>query len=265
MTNKEILQADVLDILFEHRNKLYGAYTLRKTYTQRLGKALGVALSIMLAFISISFIKKEKNNSAPKSDVSSVILRDVNLEKEKIKEPERPKEKPQPPKSTVDFNKIVVVPDDKADKVLPDLAKISVSIIGNEDNDGVQDDGTVNAVSENNGTVNEPIKEPEVQKQPDLPTYPPKFPGDWLGFLQRYLQSPEDLEPGQRVEVLVRFWVDVDGSVSRPEVIKSGGSSFDKEVLRVLKKMPKWEPAMQAGHRVAVAYTQPVIFVGAEE
>ena len=41
MTNKEILQADMLDILFEHRNKLYGAYALRKTYDRRLAIALG--------------------------------------------------------------------------------------------------------------------------------------------------------------------------------------------------------------------------------
>lgn len=265
MTNKEILQADFLDILFEHRNKLYGAYALRKTYTQRLGKSLGVALSIMLALISISVIKKEENSGALKADVGSVILREVTLNDEKIKDPEKPKLQPQPQKSTVDFNKIVVVPDEKADKVLPDLARISVSLIGSEDIEGTQDDGAANPVSESNGNGEEPIKEYEVQRQPDLPSYPPKFPGDWPGFLQRYLQSPESLEPGQRVEVFVRFWVDVDGSVSRPEVIKSGGAQFDKEVLRVLKKMPKWEPAMQAGHHVAVAYTQPIIFMGVEE
>jgi protein TonB len=50
-----------------------------------------------------------------------------------------------------------------------------------------------------------------------------------------------------------------------PEIIKSGGSAFDKEVLRVMKKMPKWEPALQAGRPIAVAYQQPVIFIGEEQ
>jgi len=50
MTNKEILQADMLDILFEHRNKIYGAYALRKEYNSRLGTALGIMLS-MVCFI----------------------------------------------------------------------------------------------------------------------------------------------------------------------------------------------------------------------
>jgi protein TonB len=97
---------------------------------------------------------------------------------------------------------------------------------------------------------------------------PASFPGGtsaWLNFLQRYLQSPDELEAGQRVEVKVRFWIDVDGSLSRFEIVQSGGASFDKEVLRVMKKMPKWEPARQNKHYVAVAFTQPVTFVGVEE
>ncbi len=112
------------------------------------------------------------------------------------------------------------------------------------------------------------MKEPEQPKQPDLASRPPAFPGGteaWLEFLKKFLQAPEDLEPGQRIEVQVKFWVGVDGIVSNAEVIKSGGKSFDKEVLRVLKKMPKWEPAIQHGNYVAVAYTQPVIFLGVEE
>jgi protein TonB len=79
------------------------------------------------------------------------------------------------------------------------------------------------------------------------------------------LESPADIEPGQRIEVYVRFWVDIDGSVSRSQIIRSGGSDFDNEVLRVLKKMPKWEPALQAGRPIAVAFQQPVIFIGQEE
>lgn len=266
MTNKDILQADMLDILFEHRNKLYGAYVLRKNYSNRLTRALGVSLTIVLAVMSITFIKKNKHNEGTRPKTDSVVVTEVIFENKEI-EPEKPRQLPPPQKSTADFNQIIIVPDDKADKEIADIDKISESIIGDKNIDGEVDEGIVNKAPENTGTGEVAIKEPEI-KQPDLPSYPPEFPGGnaaWLGFLQRYLQSPEDLEPGQRVEVLVRFWVDVDGSVSRPEFIKSGGSSFDKEVLRVLRKMPKWKPAMQYGNLVAVAYTQPVIFMGVEE
>lgn len=268
MTNKEILQADMLDILFEHRNKLYGAYALRKTYDRRLGKSLGLALGIALAFICFSFIKAKKSSNGVRIESGAFVMTDVNLEKQKVEEEVRPKEKPQ--KATADYNKIVVVPDDKADKDLPDIIKVSESIIGNENTDGEIDDGSTSQVSrdDGNGSGQTVVKEPEVINEPEQITRGPEFPGGeaaWISFLRRYLQAPEDLEPGQRIEVVVQFWVDVDGSVSRTSVMKSGGSSFDKEVLRVIKKMPKWMPALQHGNPVAVPYSQPVTFMGLEQ
>ena len=267
MTNKEILQADMLDILFENRNKLYGAYALRKTYDRRLAIALGAALLTVLISLAVSFLNNRNNHNGPNKNDHVMILTKYEIPKEEIKEEIKPKEKPTP-KSTAEFKEIVVVPDDKADKELPDMEKISKSIIGDENLDGEEDDGTGKQTSESNGSEQTGTTQQEEVKQPDLPTYPPEFPGGsaaWLNFLQKHLQSPDDLEPGQKVEVLVRFWVDIDGSVSRTEVVKSGGSSFDKEVLRVLKKMPKWKPAMQHGNLVAVAYTQPVTFMGVEQ
>lgn len=266
MTNKEILQADMLDILFEHRNKLYGAYALRKTYSRRLMLALGAALFTVLISLAISFFKNSNGTNDPGKNDQAIILTTIELPKDEPK-PE-PIEKHKPPVAARDYQPIVVVPDKDADSVIVQNDELIDAAISNKNQDGEKpkDDTRAVTITENiNG--DDKAKVPEI-KQPDLPSHPPKFPGGseaWLKFLQRYLQSPEDLEPGQRVEVLIRFWIDIDGSVSRPEVIKSGGSSFDKEVMRVLKKMPKWEPAMQYGNHVAVAYTQPVIFVGAEQ
>jgi protein TonB len=48
-------------------------------------------------------------------------------------------------------------------------------------------------------------------------------------------------------------------------VLQSGGSVFDNEVIRVLKKMPKWKAAIQNGRAIAVTFTQPVTFVGVEQ
>jgi len=267
MTNKEILQADMLDILFEHRNKLYGAYALRKTYSRRLGLALGIALSIGLLFILASFIKKDNNDDGLFRDDRTMVLTDVNLPKDKVEEPKPPKEKPKPPTATVDYQNFKVVEDDKADKEIVTMTDIEDADISNKTEDGTKPDGLANTKTESEGTGDVVVKEPE-KDEPPLPSHGPSFPGGpaaWLKFLQRILQSPEDIEPGKRVEVLIRFWVDIDGSVSRPEIIRSGGEAFDKEVLRVMKKMPKWEPALQAGRPIAVAYQQPVIFIGQEE
>jgi protein TonB len=95
-----------------------------------------------------------------------------------------------------------------------------------------------------------------------------QFPGGAEGFkkfMTRYLVTPDELEIGERKTVLVRFEVDVDGSISNTEIMQTGGDRFDKEVLRVLSKMPKWIPATQNGVKVATWFTQPVTFIGVEQ
>ena len=266
MTNKEILQADLLDILFEHRNKLYGAYALRKSYTHRLGLALGVALSTVLLFVFMTFIKKDNGSNGPFKDSNAIVITDVNLE-EKIKEPERARNEPKPQVAQADHQQIIVAPDNEADEI-PDQETISNSEVSNVNTEGMPSDdlAKTKTQSEGNDVIQE--KQPEEIEKPVLPNRNASFPGGtaaWLEFLRRFLQAPEDLDPGQRIEVMVRFQIDADGRISSPEIIKSGGKSFDKEVLRVLKKMSPWEPAIQNGNYVAVAYTQPVIFLGVEE
>ena len=268
MTNKEILQADLLDILFEHRNKLYGAYALRKTYSSRLGFALGVALSIVLLFILMSFVNKKNSNNAGIKTDDVVQLTTIEMPPDKPEEPEPPKEKLNPPVAEVDYLTLKIVEDDKVPETLPDINDIENANISDKNAEGEKPNDIANSKTESEGNGNTVIKEPEIKDDPPLPSRDPSFPGGpaaWLKFLQRHLESPDDIEPGQRIEVKVRFWVDIDGSVSRTEIIKSGGNVFDKEVLRVLKKMPKWEPALQAGRPIAIAFQQPVIFVGQEQ
>jgi len=266
MTNKEILQADLLDILFEHRNKLYGAYALRKTYSRRLGFALGVALSIVLLFILMSFINRKNRSNVNLKRDDVVTLRTLEIPPDKPKDPEPPIEKPKTAQSN--FKKIIFVPDKDADPEIVENKILAVTNIGDRKIDGDAPTDIVQPRTDSEGNGNSKIKEPEKIDEPVGPTREPSFPGGpaaWLKFLQRSLLSPEDIEPGKRIEVYVRFWVDIDGSVSKAEIIKSGGNVFDKEVLRVLKKMPKWEPALQAGRPIAVAYQQPVIFIGEEQ
>ena len=64
---------------------------------------------------------------------------------------------------------------------------------------------------------------------------------------------------------MIKFLVSADGSVTGFEVLQSGGRIYDKEVIRVLKLMPRWKPAIQNNEPVSRSFTQPVIFVGSEE
>jgi protein TonB len=87
----------------------------------------------------------------------------------------------------------------------------------------------------------------------------------WVKFLSANLITPSDLDAGEKKTVMIRFKVSTDGTVNGFEIIQSAGSIYDNEVIRVLKKMPKWKPAIQNGHTVSTSFTQPVTFMGVEQ
>jgi periplasmic protein TonB len=96
----------------------------------------------------------------------------------------------------------------------------------------------------------------------------PEFPGGpeaLMRFLSRHLNTPEELESGQKKMVRARFKVDRDGTISLVEIEQSAGNSFDKEVIRVCKKMPRWKPAVQNGVPVPISYVLPVTFLGIDQ
>ena len=97
----------------------------------------------------------------------------------------------------------------------------------------------------------------------------PEFPGGW-DMLQLWLmnntQYPEAaLRAGVQGKVMVSFIVDVDGSVTDCNVVKSLSPSCDEEALRVVKAMPKWKPGMYKGQPVKVSFLLPINFKFPEE
>src|SRR5687768_10310812 len=97
----------------------------------------------------------------------------------------------------------------------------------------------------------------------------PEFPGGqaaFLRFLSKNLRVPEGaLEPGQKIKIIVRFVVGKEGELSNMEFLKTSGEVFEQEVLRVLRKMPKWKPGKQNGESVRVYFNLPIVFDVPEE
>jgi TonB family protein len=92
----------------------------------------------------------------------------------------------------------------------------------------------------------------------------PAFPGGieaWSTFLRNDLYPPVPLQDGEVKEALVEFLVAADGSVSNFKILESAGLEFDKELLRVLKRTPKWKPAIENGRAVNATVTQRIVFV----
>ena len=97
----------------------------------------------------------------------------------------------------------------------------------------------------------------------------PEFPGGMEAlqrFLGKNLRMPgRDLEPGTKIKVMAKFVVDENGNISAAQTVQSGGIEFDNEVLRVLKKMPKWKPGRQNGRNVSVYFYLPVTFLSQDD
>ncbi|CAN5814007.1 energy transducer TonB [soil metagenome] len=273
MKTDHILKADVLDIIFDNRNKSYGAYILRKFYQDRLYKALGLTfIFIALLMLFVLFQKNEKNSWKPELDTTTLvnIARDVIQPAEPVK-PVMPPKANLPAslpklKSEVFVSQIKIVPNDVAATKLPE--NIENSVISNVANNVVN--GARQLVHGGPAPQTQTGEPAAVAKAVDK-TKPvsnldvaPAFPGGeaaLIKFLQSNLQNPQALEEGEMVTVKIRFIVGYDGILKGFETLQDGGAAFNNEVIRVLKKMPSWIPGRNGGENVAVYYSIPVKFV----
>lgn len=273
MTNNEMLRADMLDILFEHRNKAYGAYALRRNYEKRMQWALVIGLSgVLLVSLIVQWQAESGQAGIPEIRSEGLVIREINIQPPvKPREPDPPKQpaasKPRIKKPQVIFtSRIEIRRDDQVKQVAPSADMLAGRQPGDENIQGPPAVPTVvEPVSAGTGGTQTSAHEPE----PDFVSRErsPEFPGGagaLSQFLARNLRSPEEMSSGEKILVLVRFKVDADGQVSHFEIEKSGGREFDSEVLRVVKKMPRWEPAFQNGIHVPVSYMIPITFVGRE-
>ena len=272
MTSKEILHADLLDILFENRNKEYGAYALRKNYDQRMTTALVIMLALGGVF---SFFALKKNNHFIEPPLPVAIPEIITvIIPPKPDDPEpaaiQPKAIRNKLLARVKSTNIIQIEKDLLITDVPDQRELSEKII-----DVVKVDGDLpadkNAVNQNNtipgngAAPTKPVEEvsPNFKKEESGAEFPGGLSA-FSRFLSKNLRAPDDLNPGEKKTVLVQFKVDINGKISEIVILNSAGDYYDKEVIRVLKKMPAWKPAVQNGHKTAIYFKQPVSFLGIE-
>lgn len=270
MTNNEILHASTLDILFENRNKAYGAYALRNGYNTRLLTALGAGISVMVLLLMAVQLRgagKQDQEAVVKNE--GMVIREINLPEQKPAEPEKPKETPVrkavEKTATVKYvSNIAIKPNVKTE--MASVEDIEGKAIGETNSEGKIADGTVVEPEQPGTGSGTGVLAPE-QPEFTVQERSPEFPGGAEAlkkFLARNLVSPDNLDEGEMKTVRIRFRVEKDGAVRTFEILTSGGQDFDGEVVRVCRKMPKWVPALQNGVHVSVDYVLPVTFVGSE-
>lgn len=266
----KIMSADVLDIIFDGRNKDYGAYELRKTYNKRLTTAL-LAMAAVLALIFIAvLVSNFIEANRPKK---ALVVQDVQLEEIKQEEkkneppPPPPPPKQEPPKvEMAKFTPPKIVKDEevKEEEKPPEVEKLEEVKIGTQNQEGIKDEGIVAPVDNGKGVVEAPKKEEEdwdkTFTKVEIESDYPGGQGAWLRYLQKNLQYPQDAIDNEiQGTVTVQFIVDKEGVVSDVEAI-SGPNELRAEAVRVIKKSGKWEPAVQNGRKVKSYKKQPITF-----
>ncbi len=273
MQPSTILQSELIDIVFENRNKSYGAYPLRKYYHQRLYTALLIMCSLG-ALLAIGLFSYQPTSMVKILEIETILHQLPSVEPLPKKDPLPIPKKPIPAtakkaaaqRTQLFVNRIQLVAPHTA-TALPFLSDSMA--IGSVDEPGIPGKlpmvtppgaGPVTAALPSPGVAGQakPLASAEVM---------PAFPGGMEAlqrFLQNNLQTPEVLEPGTTVSVRVKFVVGYNGQLQGFDIIEDGGKEFNKEVIRVLKKMPAWIPGRSGGEKVAVYFSLPVKFSSVE-
>jgi len=278
MEANKILNADILDIIFEGKNKDYGAYELRKTYNRRIMTAIiAMVVICVLVFLTQLF------GSDGEKEQNKIIVQDVQLEdiKKEEKKPEPPPPppppKPEPPKVEITkFTPPKIVKDEEVKEPPPPVEKLEETKIGTINQEGKKDEGFVAPPVEEKGTgvVEAPKKvEEDYDKVFTKVEKEAKFPGGmdgWKRYLERNLNAnvaADDGAPAGNYTVKVQFIVDKEGGISNVQAIEipKACPSCGPEAVKVIKKGPKWEPAVQNGRNVIYQAIQYVTFQVAEE
>jgi len=265
MDTNKILSADLLDLVFDNRNKDYGAYELRKKYHSRITKALVfTGMFILIVFTGAVLANKFK----PK-EKSSFVIRELTLEDikpaEKLPEPlPEPPRQTEPPQIRSDiYTPPQIVDDSMADPPLPTREDLDSSRIAAERNDGAAYDGTITTehLDDHKNIIEERVIENDVPYM--IVEIPARFDGNWEKFLLRNLNAEVPIENGApegSYTVLVQFVVDIDGRISDIEPLTKHGYGLEEEAVRVLRKATKWEPGIQNGYPVKSYRKQPITF-----
>ena len=258
----QIQQADVLDILFENRNKSYGAYELRKTYNRRLSKALMWTATCCIAmtgayFVSGKFIKAS-HRPIPIGD--EIEISSIKQEKEKPIEIPKPK-LPQLATQML-VTPLITREPIKPEEEMPPVEDLENKKIGTQTLQGDLDIGIQAPVAQEGaakGIIETPKKtEPEtIFTKVEIESQYPGGSDAWVRFLLKNFRVPED---GSAVEgtVVVQFIVDKEGKVSDVHAV-SGPESLYAEAERVIRKSGNWTVAIQNGQPVASYKKQPIV------
>jgi protein TonB len=270
MNANEILRADLLDILFEHRNKDYGAYDLRRKQNRHLWMATSIPFLVPVLLLLLMSLRRAGTDGDfnPASKSGPVVI----LTEYALPEPQQLPPVAIPPpandrqyKERLSTSKIVIKPETSVSRPMSTQFEL------------------MDANPSDKKLEGSPASWIPVMKKPSLPLMhkakagisqdfiashsEARFPGGAAAlsrFFHENLVIPGELESGDSRTVRVQFSINAEGKVTDIQIIQSAGFSFDDEVIRVCRLMPRWTPAQQNGIDVEAIFKIPVTFIAPE-
>lgn len=283
--NVDLTSKEWRDIVFADKNKEFGAYQLRRTSDRRHNMATLFALVglVIVAIMIFAWSKyqdyqaekeREAKELAEKMSAAELVAEaEETPEEEEVEEQKFEQEIPEVPEevlATVQVTQIAIV---DADKVKNEILTQEEQ---QEDNTAR---GVVNQAGQDDVDKFESVKEQVVVHKPEPVVEKPKpkddevfvaveqqamFPGGpsalnkWLSSHINYPASAQQNDIQGRV--IVKFVVSKNGSISQAQVVKGVDRDLDREAIRVVKSMPKWQPGKNNGQPVNSWFTLPVVF-----
>jgi protein TonB len=271
MEANKILTADILDLVFEGRNKDYGAYELRKTYNKRITGALIITASVALLALLGSVLASElKSGKKDNLDIKEVTIQDIKQEEE-LKElpPPPPPKPPDPPKIEMkQFTPPKIVKDEEVQEPPPEVEELKEAKIDVINQEGIKDEGIVTPVEIDQGKqVIEEKKEEDENKIFEKVEIEASFKGGegaWRKYLERNLNANTPVDNGApegTYTVWVQFIVDREGAISDVKALSNHGYGMEEEAVKVIRKGPAWVAAIQNGRPVKAYRKQPITFI----
>lgn len=259
----DIYKQKWIDMVFEGKNKAYGAYVLRKENPKVTLIALFIGAAIFASLLALPMLDWSSDNDEVEEKVTMVDM--AKLAAPPVEEPKPliPPPPPPPPAPKIDEVKFVkpkVVEKEKVVEEIKTIEELKDKNVGAKDVKG-RDDGKI-VIDAPSGEGDKDAKIVEDNTVYNAVEVKPDFPGGlqkFYDFVGKNYRAPEEDIKGK---VYVQFVVEKDGSLTDIKVMRDIGYGTGAEAIRVLKKSPKWKPGIQNGRPVRVLYSLPISIVG---